>query len=395
MKKAFTLIELLIAIAIIGIIISVSFVSFSNVRQKARDTQRIADIKLLQKSLEDYYRNEGAYPDSLTPGQSLVGSSSHAIYIATIPQNPAPRNDGNCPDGEYTYSKNGNSYSIDFCISETTNQMDAGSKCAKPQGINDGACFECGSSSVYYNDQSYRTVLIGNQCWFKDNLNVGTMIPSYGAAPCQDVGTGTWSCQMDPDTIEKYCYSDSSSNCNTYGGLYEWAETMNLPYQCNRAFFVCNGNTCSSNLFPECNHPDPVATPAQGICPTGWHIPSSDELTTLINYVSVDGQGGSGDVNDAGGKLKEAGTAHWSQATCDNGSSPTATCDSSGFTALPAGIRAINGSFFGLNGYNITWTSSLTSEESSTVLDLEATIANVPSVTGTNVAGFSVRCIKD
>lgn len=142
MKKAFTLIELLIVIAIIGVIVSISFVSFSNVRQKARDTQRIADIKLLQKSLEDYYRNEGSYPDSLTPGQSLVGSSSHAIYIATIPQNPAPRNDGNCPNSEYTYAKDGNSYSIDFCISETTNQMSAGSKCAKPQGIKNGTCAE-------------------------------------------------------------------------------------------------------------------------------------------------------------------------------------------------------------------------------------------------------------
>lgn len=396
MKKAFTLIELLVAIAIIGIIISVSFVSFSNVRQKARNTQRITDIKLLQKSLEDYYRNEGSYPDSLTPGQSLVGSSSHAVYIATIPQNPAPRNDGNCPDGEYTYSKNGNSYSIDFCISETTNQMNAGSKCAKPQGINDGTCFECGFSSVYYDNQSYRTVLIGNQCWLRDNLNIGTMITSSNTAPCQDVRSGTWSCQIDPDTIEKYCYSNNLSSCTTYGGLYEWAETMNLPYQCNHASFVCNGTTCNSSAYPECNHPDPASTPSQGICPSGWHIPSNSELTALINYLSVDGQGGSGDVNDAGGKLKEAGTTHWSQAVCDNGSSPTATCDSSSFTALPAGIRGIDGSFYQINGYGFIWTSSVSTEESSIILNLDAISAGItPGVSGTNVAGASVRCIKD
>ncbi|PIZ10368.1 hypothetical protein COY54_01685, partial [Candidatus Falkowbacteria bacterium CG_4_10_14_0_8_um_filter_41_36] len=84
--KFFTLIELLIVISIIGIIISISFVSFSNVRQKGRDTKRIADIKLIQKSLEDYYRDEGSYPATLTPGQSLIGSSSNTIYMQIIPQ---------------------------------------------------------------------------------------------------------------------------------------------------------------------------------------------------------------------------------------------------------------------------------------------------------------------
>jgi len=140
--KFFTLIELLIVISVIGIIISISFVSFSNVRQKGRDTKRIADIKLIQKSLEDYYRDEGLYPAALTPGQSLVGSSSTITYTQIIPQNPTPRNDGACPNNEYVYetAATGTSYKIEFCLSEPTAQLTAGSKCATPQGILNESC---------------------------------------------------------------------------------------------------------------------------------------------------------------------------------------------------------------------------------------------------------------
>lgn len=138
-KKAFTLIELLVSIAIIGAIISISIVSFSNIRQKARDTKRISDITLIQKSLENYYRNEGSYPETLTTGQSLIGSSSNVVYTQ-VPENPYPRNDGNCPDNDYIYQTSGNSYTIDFCLSETTSQLSAGEKCATPQGIKNESC---------------------------------------------------------------------------------------------------------------------------------------------------------------------------------------------------------------------------------------------------------------
>lgn len=138
-KKFFTLIELLVVIAIIGTITSISFVYFSNIRQKGRDTKRITDIKLIQKALEDYYRQEGFYPEILTAGQSLIGSSSNMVYTQ-IPENPYPRNDGNCPDNNYIYQVNGGGYTIDFCLSETTSQLNSGPKCATPQGIKNGTC---------------------------------------------------------------------------------------------------------------------------------------------------------------------------------------------------------------------------------------------------------------
>lgn len=61
-KKGFTLIELLIVIAIIGLLSSISFVSFSNVREKARDAKRLHEIKQIVLALQMYYQDSGRYP---------------------------------------------------------------------------------------------------------------------------------------------------------------------------------------------------------------------------------------------------------------------------------------------------------------------------------------------
>src|SRR5208283_4895597 len=68
-------------------------------------------------------------------------------------------------------------------------------------------------SSVVYAGKTYNTVLIGNQCWFKENLDVGTMIS--GSDSMKNNGT-----------IEKYCYNDDPASCAAYGGLYQWDEAM-------------------------------------------------------------------------------------------------------------------------------------------------------------------------
>ncbi len=107
--------------------------------------------------------------------------------------------------------------------------------------------FPCGSQ-ITYSGKTYNTVQIGNQCWLKENLDVGTMI--YGNQN-----------QGDNGIIEKYCYNNSIANCNTYGGLYQWTEAMQYPY----------------------------ITGTKDICPTGWHIPNLTELQTLVNSVGNDG----------------------------------------------------------------------------------------------------------
>jgi len=111
-----------------------------------------------------------------------------------------------------------------------------------------------GTPTVVYGNKTYNTVQIGDQCWLKENLDIGTRI------------NGSQN-QTDNGTIEKYCYNDSDANCDTYGGLYQWAEAVQYK----------NGATNTTS-------PDSAFTGnVQGICPTGWHLPTNDEFTVLLN----------------------------------------------------------------------------------------------------------------
>lgn len=287
--KAFTLIELIVVIAVIGVILVISIVSFSTTRLKARDTQRLSDIVLLQDALEKYYRDEGVYPPSLTPGEALIGLTSSTTYLTMIPQNPSPRSDNDCTDSEYVYNyKSGdNTYEIDFCLGGTTGNYVGGAKCARPSGISDGACFVCGESTISYAGESYNTVQINTQCWLAQNLNVGTMISD--PTTCI-VGAST--CAADPDNnfdynnIEKYCYNNTENNCTNFGALYSWTEAFALPHSCKDVSdYVCNVSWgCLSASTPDCNFP----LGHQGICPPSWHLPSEAEFSSLIAAMTGD-----------------------------------------------------------------------------------------------------------
>ncbi len=62
LQNAFTLIELLVVISIIGLLSSIVLASLNVARSKARDTQRISDIKQIQSALEMYHLDHGEYP---------------------------------------------------------------------------------------------------------------------------------------------------------------------------------------------------------------------------------------------------------------------------------------------------------------------------------------------
>ena len=142
---------------------------------------------------------------------------------------------------------------------------------------------------------------IGSQVWAKTNLNVGTMV------------TGATT-QTNNSVLEKYCYNNTESNCTTYGALYQWDEAMQYA----------------------------TTAGAQGICPTGSHIPTDDEWKTLekqlgMTQAEADAQN-AWRGTDQGTQLRPGG--------------------SSGLNAQLAGYRDPDGVFLGPSSYAFMWSSS-------------------------------------
>ncbi|MCK9422559.1 MAG: hypothetical protein M0Q38_08170 [Bacteroidales bacterium] len=214
------------------------------------------------------------------------------------------------------------------------------------------ACWSCGQSITdSRNNKTYNTVLIGSQCWMKENLNIGLMV--LGAQE-----------QTDNGVIQKYCYNDLESNCDIYGGLYQWGELVQY----------LNGatNFTSWNPVPTGNIP--------GLCPSGWHIPTDAEWTQVATFL--------GGESIVGGKMKETGYSHWQSPNTD-------ASNSSGFTALGAGHRE-TGIFISYLQYINFWSST----EYSNVYAWSRAIGYIAGnlwrdANYEKTKGFSVRCVKD
>lgn len=87
--RGFTLIELLVVIAIIGVLASVVLASLNSARAKARDANRASQIREIQKALELYYADNGAYPPYGSSSQlSEIESSIVPQYIGAMPYDP-------------------------------------------------------------------------------------------------------------------------------------------------------------------------------------------------------------------------------------------------------------------------------------------------------------------
>jgi uncharacterized protein (TIGR02145 family) len=238
----------------------------------------------------------------------------------------------------HTYTIAG-TYNITLTV---TNEADSDTE-IKSSYILVNTQYESGILTDSRDGNIYNTVKIGNQWWMAENLKY---LPSV-------VGPGTGS----KTTPYYYVYgyngrvvadAKTTSNYTTYGVLYNW----------------------------------PAVNPSgvQGVCPTGWHLPSDAEWTELTDYL--------GGESGAGNKLKETGTTHWN--------SPRAgATNETGFTALPGGYRTSNRRFVDIR-YTGSWRSAT---------ELNATDAWFRRMYGNNSfvfsfnhgkeEGYSVRCIRD
>ncbi|MCX6792552.1 MAG: prepilin-type N-terminal cleavage/methylation domain-containing protein [Candidatus Falkowbacteria bacterium] len=137
-KTGFTLIELLVVIAIIGVLSTMAIIALGNARAKSRDAKRVADIKQISTALELYYADNNSYPTIITPGNSISSPDGTKTYMANIPNNPTPMNDGNCGNNNYTYASTSDNtnYSLNFCLGSVVGSNSAGINSSSSSGIN-------------------------------------------------------------------------------------------------------------------------------------------------------------------------------------------------------------------------------------------------------------------
>jgi uncharacterized protein (TIGR02145 family) len=215
-------------------------------------------------------------------------------------------------------------------------------------------------------NNSYKAVKIGNQWWMAENLKVtryadGTAIPLVEDSAAW-VALGY--------TDQAYCwYDNSTSNRDTYGGLYTWAAAMN--------------GAESSGVNP---------SGVQGACPNGWHLPSDAEWMELEIHLGMD-QANADDWGwrgtDEGGKMKEVGTSHWNSPN-------TGATNESRFSAIPVGFRDSElGGFLEEGNYATFWSATEAGESISWYRSLFYDRADVDRNNAEMNIGLSVRCVKD
>jgi uncharacterized protein (TIGR02145 family) len=203
-------------------------------------------------------------------------------------------------------------------------------------------------STTDVDGNTYTTVTIGTQVWMKENLKVSKY--RNGDAIPTNLDNATWQ----STTSGAYAiYNNDAANNTTYGKLYNWYA---------------------------------VADP-RGLCPTGWHVPSDAEWTTLENFL--------GGAVVAGGKMKstgtiKAGTGLWYSPNQD-------ATNSSGFTAFPGGVYWDSGSFSSsLGSYAYWWSSTENSSTYAWIRTLYYANGGSYRLDGARKAiGFSVRCLRD
>jgi len=185
----------------------------------------------------------------------------------------------------------------------------------------------------------YKTVKIGTQTWMAENLK-------YAPA------SGSW------------CHGGHAANCAKYGRLYDWNTAM--------------ANAASSDANP---------SGVKGVCPNGWHLPSSSEWIVLAK--NADGTGTYGAEGPAGKKLKSK--SGWQE----NGEGT----DDLEFNILPGGFRDSSGTFGGFGYHAYFWAATIYTASDGSGPVMRAASYNLETLRSlwnrSKKPAYSVRCVSD
>ena len=186
-------------------------------------------------------------------------------------------------------------------------------------------------------ENRYKTVEIGGKRWMAENLRF--------AAP------------------GSFCYEDKDIRCRSYGRLYPWHVAMRLPDD-----FITNPVEGA------------IAVEHQGICPSGWHVPSLAEWNKMLADIVAMGKGSVA----AALKIREG----WVR-----GGAPIS--EASGFNAIPAGARYNDGEFMELGTSAYFWEASGGGDTGAAYWNLINSKDDVMRAEDFENTAFSLRCVQN
>lgn len=194
----------------------------------------------------------------------------------------------------------------------------------------------CGGTFYAYDGDGnqYETVRLGPDCWTRKNI-YATLYTDGSDIP----NTYIYASPMYPDTTD---------NLLTYGRLYDWYSALRLPI----------------------GYVGPVSDTIQGICPNGWHIPTTQQFLNLATFPAL--------------------TLQSPDFWIIPGTNET------GFTALPAGYYSYSDNqFMNLRGDAYYWTSTVTDILQPDCFKLLYSCPSALTENSIRENAYSMRCVKN
>lgn len=223
-----------------------------------------------------------------------------------------------------------------------------------------------------YDGNIYQTVVIGDQCWMRENLRTtryadGTLIEE-----------GTTNSYTEPYRCRGYYSNEAEDFAEIFthcGYLYNWAAVMH--------------GASSSNTNP---------SGVQGICPTGWHVPSVSEWGQMANYLSRDSRMWCDNNSNCYAKSLAAKTLWYEYNSNSNHCYVGWEMNSNNtslFTAYPVGYHSEYDYYGDWKYHACFWTATETGGAAFYKYIGNASINGLDESSFSKQAACSVRCLKD